>query len=215
MKLHSDILDGPAIFNALRAAKTAGKVTHDIYFVQFNASGSRSRARGFDIQLGTDDRTTGPTKSRRYKNSGKYGADAIWAATYDEWGWFIAYLFDTDPDATFGPYKGQQDFEGKTRYQFIIEKGASAMNAEEFQALHTDSTFCGWANWDTRNAYNWLTSSFEIGLAAAGGSAPSDLEAFFRTAFRVPDAGEDAYQDGINPSKVNWQEIFNRMHEGE
>lgn len=121
MKLHSDTLDESAIFKALRAAKDAGQVTNDIHLVQFNPSGSRSRARGFDIQLGTHNPLTGPTKSRHFKNSGTDGASSIWAATYDEWGWFIARLFDADPDAIFGPYAGVEDFAGKTRYHFILE----------------------------------------------------------------------------------------------
>lgn len=114
MKVHSDILSETSVRAALRHAQVIDKVTYDIQFVVFDTKGSRSHCRGFDIQLGTYDKTSGPTKSRRYKNSGQYGADSIWAATYDEWGWFLAALFSIDPDATAGPYKGLADFNRQT-----------------------------------------------------------------------------------------------------
>lgn len=115
MKLHTDILTSMNIDEALNRAKEAGKVTRDIYFVQKNGAGSRSRRAGYEIQLGTDDKTSGPTNSRRFKNSGWTGADTVYAATYDEWGWFIAQLFEVDPDAIFGNYKGVEDFHEQTK----------------------------------------------------------------------------------------------------
>ena len=120
MKLHTK-LDYSQITNAMREVKQRGQVTEDVFFVQFDYENSRSHANGWKIQLGTFDKTTGPTKSRHYKNTGQWGADSdsrIWAATYNEWGWFIAEIFEMDPDATFGYYKGINDFHKKTGWKF-------------------------------------------------------------------------------------------------
>lgn len=120
MKLHSDKLTDDDVREALGQAKAAGKVTQDVCMVQFMPGGSRSRARSWAIQLGTEDKTSGPTKSRHYKNSGQYGRSQVWAATYDEWGWFIAQLFAVDPDATFGPYLGLDSFNAQTASKYVL-----------------------------------------------------------------------------------------------
>ena len=68
-------------------------------------AGSRTRRYAADVHLvswvggkGTDH----PYRS----NSG-------WAATYDEWGWFLAHVFAADPSAIAGPYKGIDDFHAQ------------------------------------------------------------------------------------------------------
>ena len=123
MRLHTT-LEAPEVYAALRRAKDAGKVSFDVDFEVFLWHNSRKNVRAFEIQLGTYDKTTGPTKNRRYKNSGRYGAknsgrygadSTVYAASYDEWGWFIAQVFDADPDATFGPYKGIDGFDAMTK----------------------------------------------------------------------------------------------------
>lgn len=40
------------------------------------------------------------------------------AATYDEWGIFIARLFMIDPNAKIGNYKGWEDFDRQTKGEF-------------------------------------------------------------------------------------------------
>jgi hypothetical protein len=120
MKLHSDTITWGNLREALDQAKRKGGVAQDVYFCQINGAGSRSRSNGYEIQLGTDDKTTGPTKSRRYKNSGQHGADSVYAATWDEWGWFITELFQVDPNAIFGGYKGAEDFHAKTDGKFRL-----------------------------------------------------------------------------------------------
>jgi hypothetical protein len=114
VKLHSDVIQGGGITAALWIAKELGHVARDIELVTYRAEGSRSRRYGFHVQLGTSDQSSVPTKSRRPKNSGQYGADRVWAATHDEWGWFTAVLFSMDSNAVFGPYKGRDDFNRQT-----------------------------------------------------------------------------------------------------
>lgn len=117
MKLHSDVLKWPDVQAALVAAKDTGNVARHVYFEMLEERGSRSRKNGFDIQLGTY--TKIPGDKRRYKNSGDSGASNVYAATYDEWGWFIDAIFNADGAAIFGPYNGKDDFHSQTRYAYV------------------------------------------------------------------------------------------------
>lgn len=105
MKLHSDTITKADVRAAMRAAVLDSKITPDVHFVIFAPEGSRLRRYGYEIQLGTFDKTSGPTSSRRFKNTGYAGAGRVWAATYDEWGWLIAELFKIDPALIFGQWK--------------------------------------------------------------------------------------------------------------
>lgn len=124
MKLHSNILTEASVYLALYEAKKRGKVADSVHFVVFKEQGSRSRKTGFEIQLGTYDKV--PGDKRTWKNSGQWGAESarngqgIYAATYDEWGWFIAELFAKDEDAIFGSYKGYDDFLRQTKFAYDI-----------------------------------------------------------------------------------------------
>lgn len=118
MKLHTT-LTARQVMEAMDAVKQRGLVTGDIQFIQFDPENSRTHPHGYKIQLGTFDKTSGPTRSRHYKNSGQYGADTtVWAASYTEWGWFLAEIFDQDPDAKFGDYKDYTDFHAKTENRY-------------------------------------------------------------------------------------------------
>jgi len=116
MRLHSSKLQYAHVYGALKAAKDAGRVANHVHFVTCTDHQSRSRARAWEIQLGTY--VKDPGDKRRWKNSGDHGADSVYAATYDEWGYFIAELFQQDPDAIFGGYKGLQDFDGQTGFKY-------------------------------------------------------------------------------------------------
>ena len=120
MRLHTT-LRADEVEASLWDAIRAHKITPDVEIVIFSSVNSRSRPYGYDIQLGTLDKTSGPTKSRYYKNSGINGAGQLWAATYDEWGWFIAELMHRDPGAVFGKYKGLDSFNTQTGYLFVRE----------------------------------------------------------------------------------------------
>lgn len=124
MKLHTTLYYSE-VLQAMKTVKERGHVTADIQFVEFEMENSRTHPRGYKIQLGTYDQTSGPTRSRHFKNSGShgaesgvYGGDRVWAATYDEWGWFIAELFTMDPAAKFGHYKTEQLFHEMTKNKY-------------------------------------------------------------------------------------------------
>ena len=121
MRFHSDTMTVRDIEEALRIAKTKGNVDQFVQFEVFDVKGSRTRKNGYEIKLGWyGEKVKGD--GRRWTNTGKSGADTggNYAATYDEWGWFIAELFDKDVDAVFGTYKGQTGFDADTRYKFVL-----------------------------------------------------------------------------------------------
>ena len=119
MRIHTE-LNTQTLRGCLAQAKFQRKVTDDVHFVVGpNLYGSRSHDHAIEIQLGTYDKTTGPTRSRHYKNSGTHGADTIYAATYDEWGHFLALVFLCDRKAKAGPYNGHDDFHAKTHDAYL------------------------------------------------------------------------------------------------
>lgn len=117
MRLHSNIITHSNIMDALKAAKKDGQVDPFVNFEILEERGSRSHTRAFEIQLSWDgDKIKGD--GRRFKNTGKSGADSVYAATYDEWGYFISNLFGYDEQAKFGHYKHYDDFLSQTNFQY-------------------------------------------------------------------------------------------------
>jgi len=126
MRLHTK-LTHEQIHRAMDAAKSSGRVDSEVWFDKIDAFGSRKRDRAFEIKLrwdGVKEKGDG----RRWTNSGNRGADSEanggdghYAATYDEWGWFIAELFSQDPEAIFGTYDGIKGFEAATQSKFILK----------------------------------------------------------------------------------------------
>jgi hypothetical protein len=72
--------------------------------------GSRSRDRAYDVILSGS--------SPYWANSGGYGADGFKAATWDEWGWFLAHLFEVDPSVRTRDYADASNFHRKTHNRF-------------------------------------------------------------------------------------------------
>lgn len=117
MKLHTT-LERHEIQTAFRDVRDIGHVTKDISLVQFKEEPSKTHPYGHIIQLGTQEQFSLLNgKSRHYKNSGIWGSVRMWAASYDEWGWFIARIFELDPTARWtggGAYQSPEDFAKKT-----------------------------------------------------------------------------------------------------
>lgn len=107
MKIHSDVLEITDLWDAARAAGPRGAV-----LVEATRRGSRKRSHGFDVHL------TG-TSTRRPNNRGAWQEWDNYAATWDEWGMFLAYLFEIDPNAIVpGVYESKEDFQYKTDWRF-------------------------------------------------------------------------------------------------
>jgi len=124
------------IMDALDAAKRAGKVSAHVYFDRFDHGNSRSHQTAVELHLeaSCEGRQGGCTAGHRWANSGKYGAESdnngtgTRAATYDEWGWFLAYLFAQYPDAWAGQYRGRDSFHALTESQGRVGYRLTAAN---------------------------------------------------------------------------------------
>lgn len=110
MRLHSDILTLADISAALPPYVCLGK---------YSNFASRSRQCGFDISL-----TGHGARHTRKKNSGNHGAGDEYAASWDDWGVWIAALYDIDPDMIAGHYKNRDMFYAQTA--FYTPRGMSA-----------------------------------------------------------------------------------------
>lgn len=123
--IHSDRLELHDIRDALQSAKDNGNVASHVYFDTFTAKGSRTRKNAFHVHLGTETKDRAQdargrmSLRRRPSNSRNMDELATYVASYAEWGFFIAEIFNLDPDAVVGWYKTQQLFHEYTRYAFI------------------------------------------------------------------------------------------------
>jgi hypothetical protein len=114
MRIHTDSLTEKDIYEATARAGSAVRVV-------VTEHGSRSRARAFNVTLSG-------TSSRR-RNTGNYGAageDSYWgpdrshAATWDEWGMFLAEIFRRDPNAVVpNAYESGEHFHWSTGDRFL------------------------------------------------------------------------------------------------
>lgn len=118
MRLHGDIIEYSTILDALNGAKDAGLIPEHVHLDKIKPHASRSRVRAFEVVLRAWQKL--PGDKRRRPNSGYYGAAEDWAATRDEWGHFIARIFEKDHSAVFGPYNGRADFHAQTHGEYAI-----------------------------------------------------------------------------------------------
>lgn len=116
MKIHSDIITREDLFNSLPKFNLEVEVT---------MHGSRKRARAFNVGLQWDGpKVKGDGRYRRNYGTSGGGFDQPWAATYDEWGEWLARLFEIDPDAIAGSYNGREDFIAQTTEMRSYRKDA-------------------------------------------------------------------------------------------
>lgn len=111
MRLHTDVLTEADL---LGATKNLPGV-----YATVTQHGSRDYDRAFEVRL----------KGNGYTcNSGTSGAGYETGATWDEWGAFIAALYEIDPKARWGTakypvYRENNDFHDKTGWRFADHKG--------------------------------------------------------------------------------------------
>lgn len=100
MKIHSDVL---TYRNFLDAASWA-----HVDLIEFDNCGSRSRTKAFKFSL-----TGSSSHNRGFGAGGK-------AATWDEWGMFLGFLFRIDPNAHCGKrsYLNEEHFQWVTGNRF-------------------------------------------------------------------------------------------------
>lgn len=126
MRIHTNITSRQQIHDALTEQKNLGRIALHVSFKTLAQHRSHSRLRAFEIQLEANERDNG----RRAGNSGSYGAmrpeSDGYAATYDEWGWLLAALYELDRDMVVGAsgspvYASAVAFHRKTAWTYAPE----------------------------------------------------------------------------------------------
>lgn len=116
MRLHADKITWRDLHDAARFAEGAGH--GEITLERSESHGSRSKAFAWDVILEGDG-----SHSKRKRNAGTSRTADRWnmgyAATYDSWGWFFAYLFEVDPEMTCYAYSDALDFHSKTESKYV------------------------------------------------------------------------------------------------
>ena len=137
MRFHSDHHHERTVLDALHVT---GLRIEGVYFDTLSVHGSRSRARAFEIKLRAGTGANRFGQIRRAPTTGYYGVPRYRnvAATYDEWGILIAELLRVDEDAVFGPYKGHDDFDRQTRYEFATDAYGLAARADRDVLIRND-----------------------------------------------------------------------------
>lgn len=121
MRIHTNTLTIDDVYSA--TATLPG------VYVTVSQHGSRSHARAFEVSL----------EGNGYrKNTGTHGAGDEIGATWDEWGVFIARLFEVDPEALFG-----------------TPKYPTYQNAYHFHMLTDDRFLEGNMPSDTHKRHTW------------------------------------------------------------
>lgn len=98
MRIHSNTITRQDIEHAARKSRTV--------LLQCDPQTSRKRSSAFELTLG------GLSKSRTVRFRDER------AATYRQWGTFLAYLLELDPNMVAGNYDGLAGFDAATRYAF-------------------------------------------------------------------------------------------------
>lgn len=111
----------------------------DLYFATFSDHRSTKRKRAYEVKLVAHDKQ--PGDGRRKANSGNYGAGPDWAATFEEWGYFLKHLFAADPRMTCDWYDGEEAFHWNTYGQFLTleEMKARYPEADPFPYVETNT----------------------------------------------------------------------------
>jgi hypothetical protein len=102
MKIHTDHVH----ISDMRDFIAADERLKNVALHLMEISGSRSHGNAFVIRL------TGSNKSAPQNMPG------CKAATWDEWGWFLAAIFDAEPTAKCGHYKDREHFNEQTNNRF-------------------------------------------------------------------------------------------------
>jgi hypothetical protein len=119
MKIWSDVLTDHDLWQAQQAASQVSNAEGkgNVGFERMRAlKAPRVRRAGWDVLLYR-------IGSRRHFNTGTYGAGEDGAASWDDYGWFIAVLFERDPGARIAHYNGREAFHAATRNKFSDMSG--------------------------------------------------------------------------------------------
>lgn len=117
MRIHTDKLTGAELRQALAQCRGV-----PVYLDRCDPHGSRSHARAYDVALVVYEGGPGTENPYRRNPGDGRGFDPYeWAASYDQWGDWLAELFRLDPKINAGGkygYNGAADF----RAQLVARK---------------------------------------------------------------------------------------------
>jgi hypothetical protein len=140
MRLHTNTLTWEQISDALTTLKrvpehrSSGLIANTVYFKTLAEHKSQSHERAFELQLSSWAKEDGD--GRRAGNSGSYGAGDEFAATYDEWGWLLAALYELDYYMVCGSvkhptYADADDYHHQTGNSYLGESLAIEIERAE------------------------------------------------------------------------------------
>ena len=123
MLIHADVLFASHFWHAI---DHTGLGKDGVSVEVDNPTGSRTHRQKFKVSLYAT-----PKPGRRRKRNMqhiKQDPDDVVAATYDEWGFFIAHLFNCEPGARIGAYKDADDFHTQTHGAFRLQTATDVEN---------------------------------------------------------------------------------------
>lgn len=129
MRIHSDTLTYSDFFAAADYVKS--QTGSPVYFhggETLPRHGSRSRRYGWTVKLASNG-----TLTRRRVNAGSSRSadrfDLPYAATWQQWGHLLTFLFDRDPNMTIpGVYADRDAFHAATHGEFLRTVKAEPVN---------------------------------------------------------------------------------------
>lgn len=112
MRIHTSKIHASKARELLANEISAGRIAPSVNFRTLSIHGSQKRGFALEIQLESVSKK--PGDGRRMANWGH----EFYGASYDEWGWFLAALFDADPDLTTSVYVDRADFDDRTGWTY-------------------------------------------------------------------------------------------------
>jgi hypothetical protein len=104
------------IRDALAREIAGGRIAPTVYVDTLTEHRSRTHARAFSVILASPTKVDGD--GRRFGQRGAYSRGDAYAATFDEWGWFLSALFRADDALSAGPYESREAFNEETGWTF-------------------------------------------------------------------------------------------------
>lgn len=116
MRIHTNRANYDTI--AAATVYASGKGQGRVFIDEASSHGSKSHNGAYEVKLVGDG-----SHSKRLINSGKHGAGEEYAPTWDQWGWFLAYLYASEPGIKCaGWYNGATEFLVKTGGKYPIDQ---------------------------------------------------------------------------------------------
>ncbi|QDF19191.1 hypothetical protein KNU64_gp87 [Gordonia Phage Lollipop1437] len=154
MRFHTDTLTGVDLFAAVSLANdrmidvatdlaaNSARKTHRPHIVtpmyaEITTHGSRIRTRALEVQMSGD--------ASRRTNSGNRGAGDDFAATWDQWGLFLAEAFRRDPGMLVGS-RAYPIYDGAAHFHWVTGGRYADL---------TTGTHTGWKSNNYHRAHRW------------------------------------------------------------